>query len=182
MRPSGYATGMTDHALDALRWQFDMTWKLAEAWHLPGLTDEICLWEPAPGAWSVRLVDGVWTPDWAEAEPDPVPTTSIAWIGWHLLWWWSEALARAEGSPSPGRDGVRWPGSAQGLREQLSALAERWRAVLAGLDDEGLARPSSFPWSEPRPFAMTVAWVNAELMKNVAEIGAVRHLRLAQPG
>jgi hypothetical protein len=171
---------MTDQALDALRWQFDMTWKLAGAWHLPGLTDDMCLWEPAPHAWTVRLKDGAWTPDWADAEPDPVPTTSIAWIGWHLAWWWSEALARAEGSPSPGRDGVRWPGSAEAMRDQLAGLAARWRALLDGLEAEALTRPSTFPWSEPRPLAMTVAWVNAELMKNVAEIGAVRRLYLAR--
>jgi hypothetical protein len=34
----------------------------------------------------------------------------------------------------------------------------------------------AYPWSDPRPARYTLAWVNAELMKNVAEIGAVRHL------
>ncbi|HRD29153.1 MAG TPA: DinB family protein [Caulobacter sp.] len=163
---------MTDDALAALRWQFDMTWALAERYHLPALTDAMCLWEPAPGAWTVRPLNGVWTPDWSDVEPAPAPITSIAWTAWHLAWWWSETLARAKGAPPPGRDGVRYPGSADGVRAQLAALAGEWRPLIAGLDAGALARPSTFPWPEPRPFAMTVAWVNAELMKNVAEIGA----------
>jgi hypothetical protein len=167
---------MTDYALDALRWQFDMTWRLAETHLLAGLTDDMCLWEPSPGAWSVRLRDGVWRPDWADVEPDPAPAASIAWMAWHVSWWWSEALARAEGAVPPGREGVHYPGSAAGVLDQLSKLAGRWRAVLAGLDEEGPGRPATFPWSEPRPFAMTAAWVNAELMKNLAEIGMVRRL------
>jgi hypothetical protein len=136
----------------------------------------MCLWAPGPGAWTVRRVGGAWVPDWAEVEPDPAPPTTIAWTAWHMAWWWSEALARATGAPPPGRLGVAYPGSAEGVRAQLGALARDWRSVLAGLDAEALGRPSTFPWPEERPFATTVAWVNAELMKNVAEIGVVRHL------
>ena len=62
---------MDDPALDALRWQFEMTWRLAAEHVLPGLTDEMCLWTPAPGAWTVRRVDGALIPDWADEEPDP---------------------------------------------------------------------------------------------------------------
>lgn len=159
-----------DPALDALRWQFGLAWSLAEHW-LPALTDEMCLWDPAPGAWTVRREGGEWVADWAEAEPDPAPTASIAWTAWHIAWWWSEALARAAGRPPPGRPGVRYPGSADGVRAQLHGLAREWRALLADLTTEDLARPSTFPWPDERPFAVTLAWVNAELMKNVAEIG-----------
>ena len=173
---------MSDRACEALVWQFEMTWALAERHLLPALTDDMCLWEPAPGAWTVRRVDGVWVPDWSEVEPDPAPATSIAWVSWQIAWWWSETLARAEGGAPPGREGVAWPGSAEGVRAQLRGLAGRWRTVLAGLDAETLARPSVFPWPEARPFAMTVAWVNAELMKNLAEIGAAQRTYLSAHG
>jgi hypothetical protein len=167
---------MTDPALDALAWQFEMTWALAERHLLPQLTDEMCLWAPAPGAWTVRRVGGEWIADWADAEPDPAPATSIAWLTWQIAWWWSEALARAEGSPPPGRADVGWPGSADGVRAQLAGLADRWRAVLANLDAEALARPVSFPWPDERPFARQAAWAHAELMKNLAEIGLLVRL------
>ncbi len=164
-----------DIALDALRWQFDMTWELAQ-YHLAPLTDYECLWQPAHASWTVRLVDGLWEHDWDEAGPATPAPPSIAWITWQIGWWWTEALARVHGEPGPGPQGVRWPGSADGVRAQLTQLADRWRAVLAGLDTAALARPSTFPWPEPRPFAMTLAWAHAELMKNIAEVGVLRHL------
>jgi hypothetical protein len=45
---------------------------------------------------------------------------------------------------------------------------------------DDLARPLAYPWPEPRPLRLALAWANAELMKNVAEIGCVRHLFEAQ--
>ncbi|SDX68728.1 hypothetical protein SAMN05661080_00847 [Modestobacter sp. DSM 44400] len=42
-----------------------------------------------------------------------------------------------------------------------------------------LDRPFAFPWPEPRPFVFAAAWANSELMKNVAEIGVIRHQYLA---
>lgn len=173
---------MADSALDALRWQFGLAWRLAEYW-LPTLTDEICLWEPACGAWSVRLREGEWICDWADTEPDPAPIATVAWTAWHIAWWWSETLSRVTGEPPPGRDGVRYPGSADGVRRQLRELSDRWKGLLERLTPEDLERPSTFPWPEPRPFSVTVAWVNAELIKNVAEIGAgVRLYQSRAPG
>lgn len=172
---------MSGLALEALRLQFDVAWAFAQH-HLPDLTEAMVLWEPAPGAWTVRLADGGWIADWAEREPNPVPATTIAWLAWHIAWWWSEALAAAEDRPSPGRAGVLYPGSAQGIREQLEGLADQWRAGLAGLDDEALARPTVFPWPDARPRAMMVGWAHLELMKNLAEIGAIKHLYLARKG
>lgn len=85
---------------ETLRWQFRLCWKLAEI-HLPALTDESCLWEPARGSWSVRSSEhGDWRPDWAD----------------------------------------------------------------------------------PGPLRLTIAWATSELMKNIAEIGCVRHLFAAMRG
>src|SRR2546423_13104150 len=97
--------------LDVLRWQFQLTWRLAEE-HLPVLTDEMCLWEPAPHCWSVRRSpDGAWRADWADNEPDPLPAMSIGWITWHLIWWWSGLLATAQGGTPLPHDQVAWPGN-----------------------------------------------------------------------
>ena len=73
------------------------------AWHLTnqlrdrldGLTDDEYFWEPAPGCWSVRprgtgtapvqAGSGVMTIDFAMAQPDPPPLTTIAWRLGHVI-------------------------------------------------------------------------------------------------
>lgn len=162
--------------VSTLQWQFNLTWRLAQ-YHLPALTDDACLWEPSPHSWTVRpAADGTWRPDWADAEPNPIPTATIGWITWHLLWWWSGLLAAIREERPPAHDEVPWPGSADATVQRLEALAAAWSALLATLDDADLDRPLAHPWPEPRPLRIALAWANAELMKNVAEIGYVRLL------
>jgi hypothetical protein len=106
------AAGRDDHRMsrDLLRWQFDLTWSLAEL-HLDRLTTEDHLWEPAAHCWTVRRADdGAWTPDWADTEPDPIPVPTIAWISWHMGWWWSVATDHAQGREPRERTAVTWPG------------------------------------------------------------------------
>ena len=61
------------------------------------LTDQEYLWEPVPGAWSLRrrgeavsprpLGPGEWQLDSATGgDPDPTPVTTIAWRLGHLHW------------------------------------------------------------------------------------------------
>lgn len=171
--------------VEVLRWQLGLAWRLAEL-RLDGLTDAACRWEPAPGAWTVREgTDGRWRPDWVEPEPDPPPTTSIGWLTWHLTWWWGDLLAHATGEPAPARTEVCWPGSAAATVDRLRELHARWDEVLRDTDEAAADRPFAFPWPEPRPFAVAIAWGNLELMKNVAEIGQLRDqhtaLRTATP-
>lgn len=162
--------------LETLRRQFDLGWRLAEH-HLPNLTDAACLWAPSPQSWTVRRgSDGCWRPDWAGVEPEPPPPVTIGWLSWHLIWWWSGALDAIEGRTPTPRELLYWPGSANGVREQLDSLANGWRCALDELDAPALERPLAFPWPEPRPLRLMLAWANMELMKNVAEIGVVRHL------
>lgn len=167
---------MASSQLETLKWQFGLAWRLA-GYHLPALTDAACLWEPSPRCWTVHLsADGYWRPDWVVPEPDPAPATSIGWLTWHLIWWWSGALrAIREEQPVP-REDVFWPGSADAVRLQLETLSRDWSAMLETLADDDLEKPFAHPWTEPRPFRVALAWANAELMKNVAEIGAMRHL------
>jgi hypothetical protein len=58
------------------------------------LSDEEYLWEPAPGAWSIRrhseassprpFGPGEWVLDGARDDPDPTPVATIAWRLGHL--------------------------------------------------------------------------------------------------
>jgi hypothetical protein len=168
---------MTDSRITVLTGQFDLTWALFE-YHLERIVPEDVLWEPAEVCWTVRDEGGVWTPDWADTEPDPVPVPTIAWVSWHIGWWWSVAQDHLGGRVPRERDEVRWPGP-DAWPAWLRDLRERWTRVLEAGPD--LDAPAPFPWppDSGMTVADTLAWVNAELMKNAAEIGQLRLLRAA---
>ncbi|WP_280504759.1 DinB family protein [Nocardia farcinica] len=164
-----------------LNWQFELTWAPAEV-HLNALTEDDFLWRPAPVVWTVhRGEDGRWRPDWAEIEPDPMPAPTVAWLSWHIDWWWGTALAHLEGREPTPREQVCWPGTGAAALQRLRALRTAWAAALDASDDATLEAPSAYPW--PAEAGLTVAhladWVNAELLKNVAEIGQLRIVRAA---
>ncbi len=167
-----------------LRWQFDLTWSLFEH-HLERLEPADFGWEPGGLTWTVRRgPDGGWTPDWADTEPDPVPVPTIAWLTWHVGWWWTTALEHLHGRPLPAREDVDWPGPGAATLSWLRDLRLRWLVLLDGLTDDALDAPTGFPWppDSGHTAAQLVAWVNAELIKNVAEIGQLRLLRAGGPG
>ncbi len=175
---------MSVSRLDLSRWQFDLTWSLVEL-HLEELEPEDFRWEPAAHCWTVRQDDrGVWVPDWQDTEPDPIPVPTIAWTTWHIGWWWTVTADHVEGRTPRDRTAITWPGDGAATVDWLRGLRVRWLAVLDRLTDADLDAPARFPWQDDP--AMTVAhvlaWVNAELMKNVAEIGQLRLLRAARAG
>lgn len=168
--------------IDQIRRQFDLSWALTEL-HLTSLVEADFLWEPAELCWTVRPdSDGRWHADFAAAEPDPVPVPTIAWLTWHIDYWWSAALASLHAQPLRDAAEVRWPGNGPAAVTRLDMLAARWRELLAALTVERLAEPAAFPWgpAEDRTVADTVLWVTVELTKNAAEIGQLRLLRAAR--
>ncbi len=124
---------------------------------------------------------GVWRPDWAEVEPDPLPVPTIGWLTWHIDWWWSTAIDHLTGATPRDRTDVAWPGNGAAAVSRLRELATRWRRLLEGPAAVDLDGPSSYPWGADagRTVAHTALWVNVELTKNVAEIGQLRMLRAA---
>ncbi len=172
---------MADELIPLLRWQFELTWSLLDG-HLAVLDDGDCVWEPAPACWSVReRADGSWYADWVTPEPDPAPAATIGWFTWHIGWWWTATLAGLAGDPAPVPTGLCWPGSAAATVAWLRGLRAEWVTVLDRLSGADLAATAGFPWPgrADRTVAHQVAWVNAELMKNAAEIGQLRLLRIA---
>lgn len=152
--------------------QCDLTWALFDH-HLTRLDPAAVRWEPGPVVGTVRPDgDGVWRPDWAGTEPDPVPVPTIAWLAWHVLWWWGTAADHLAGDPPRARENVIWPGD-DAVVDALRGLHDRWRSLLAAATDDDLDRAAPFPWPEGSgpTVAHMLAWVNAELMKNAAEIG-----------
>ena len=168
---------MLTDSLSIAGWQFRITWRLAEEVHLPRLTDAMCRWRPHPASWTVhRAPDGRWLPDWADEDPlEPAPP-SIGWLTWHLIWWWSDALAVLHGGRVAERSDVSWPGSANAAVTEIRRIASEWGEAIEQLSARKLEVQVAFPWPEPRPLIYLIGWVNMELMKNVAEIGVVANM------
>ena len=168
---------MPDEACGYLIRQLDTAWKLTN-FHLDGLTTEECLWRPAhQGLHVLQVPDGGWRADWPDHEGYDVGPPSIAWLTWHLGFWWSMVLDHSFGDGALVRENVMWPGNADAVREWLGQLQRRWRAVLEQVTDDDLRSVQRTRWPfQDRPFGDVIAWVSVELTKNAAEIGYARFL------
>src|SRR5207245_8210042 len=102
---------------------------------------------------------------------------SIAWLTWHLGFWWSMVLDHSFGDGALSRENVMWPGNADAVRAWLGQLQRQWRAVLEQVTDDDLRSAQRTRWPfQDRSFGDVIAWVNVELTKNAAEIGYARFL------
>jgi hypothetical protein len=168
---------VSTEARDYLIRQLDTAWRLA-SYHLDGLTTAECLWRPAERGLHVRQdPDGTWRADWPEHEGYDLGPPSIAWLTWHLGFWWSMVLDHSFGAGTLAREDVTWPGDADAVRAWIARLAGEWQAALDQVTDDDLrsARRTHWPFRD-RPFGDVVAWANVELTKNAAEIGYARFL------
>lgn len=168
---------MPDEAIGYLRRQLDTAWKLTTL-HLHGLSTEECLWRPAARGLHVRQrTDGTWRADWPDHERYDLGPPSIAWLTWHLGFWWSMVLDHTYGNAVLTRDNVAWPGDADGVRRWIERLHGEWLEAIERATDADLrsTQPTRWPFQQ-RPFGDVIAWVNLELVKNAAEIGNVRFL------
>jgi DinB superfamily len=164
---------------------------------LEGLGDDEYLWEPVPGAWSVRprgkavsaepYGPGEWQLDFQLEAPEPPPVTTVAWRLGHLTsgiagrWEWTFGPRRL-----PPEDLVEFtPRAAEALAEWQSWLA-RWREGLAALTSERLDQVGfgQYPWGLDRtiPFVGIVWWTNQEVIHHLAEIALLRDLWQAGVG
>src|ERR687897_880937 len=117
---------MTHEAVGYLARQFDTAWALAEL-HLQGLTTEECLWRPASQGLHVHHEGDGWRIDWPEHEGYDLGPASIAWLTWHLGFWWSMVLDHSFGPGTLSREDVMWPGTADSAREWIGRLQGQWR-------------------------------------------------------
>jgi hypothetical protein len=171
---------MSQGVRDVLIRQYETAWKLT-AYHLDGLTTGECLWRPAARGLHVRQdPGGAWRADWPDSEGYDIGPSSIAWLTWHLIFWWSTVLDRSFGDGTLAREDIAWPGDADGIRVAVQALQQRWRAALDDLTDADLAASDRTRWPfQYRPFGDVIAWATVELTKSAAEIGYARFLYAA---
>jgi hypothetical protein len=169
-----------DSQLACLLRQLDTASRLAR-YHLDSLGNDECLWRPVANGLHVHQeADGTWRADWPEHEGYDLGPPSIAWLTWHIGFWWSMAIDHSFGQGSLTRGRVTWPGSADSARNWIYALETQWRSHITPLAAADLQSASRTRWPfRERPFADVIAWVNVELTKNAAEIGYARFLYAA---
>jgi hypothetical protein len=163
---------------------------------LTGLTDEEYLWEPVPGAWSIRrradattskaYGSGDWVLDFGE-HADPAPVTTIAWRLGHLVSMFDDRWEWTFGSRSIAPEvATAFTPSADEALEELWAGAERWAHGVAGLTDEQLDTVGfgQYPYGlDPQlPIVSIVWWLNREFIHHAAEVALLRDLYLRRPG
>jgi hypothetical protein len=164
-----------------LRRQLQLAWQLT-TFHLDGLTTAECLWRPAStGLHVYRRADGSWRADWPDHEGYALGPSSIAWLTWHLGFWWTMALDHNFGTATLARDDVHWPGDADAVRGWIGSLHTRWAETLANTSDAQLASAVQVRWPfRERSLGDLFAWANLELTKSAAEIGYARFLHAAR--
>lgn len=172
--------------------QLEWHWDNHARPRLEGLTDEEYLWEPVPGAWSVRRRDdpapasvtmrggsGQWLIDFAIPEPEPAPVTTIAWRLGHIIAMCLVPRSHNHFGGPPG-EGRTWEyaGTSQQALEQLDSAYADWITGVRGLTEETLWRPvgpAEGHWQES-PMITLVLHINRELIHHLAEIALLRDL------
>ncbi|XVX22195.1 DinB family protein [Actinomycetota bacterium] len=177
-----------------LRDQLDWHWTNQLRPRLDGLTDDEYHWAPtslAGPVWGVRprgtstapmqAGSGDYTIDWGMPEEGAArePFTTIAWRMGHVI---VGCLAMRNHSHfgAPAGDYFTWDyaGTAAEALAQLDEQVRVWRDGVAGLGEEGLARPcgeAEGPYAQD-PLGRLVLHINRELIHHGAEISMMRDL------
>jgi hypothetical protein len=160
--------------------QLDMCWQLY-LYHANNIEESEALWVFSPTGLQVRKQEDAWCVDWPETERYEIGPSSIAWIMWHIIYWWSTAIDYNFGDGALKKEDIHWPGSVEKAKATISSLHDTWVSELNDLPDADyqLKQYAKWPLAD-RNFADIALWLNAELMKNAAEIGYGRFLYAAR--
>ncbi|MGH3491663.1 MAG: DinB family protein [Sciscionella sp.] len=174
---------------EQLHAQLDWHWREQLHPRLDGLTDDEYLWEPAPGAWTIRPRgqatgsasggSGEFTADFAWPEPDPPPVTTIAWRMAHVIVGVLGMRAASHfGGPAMDYQTFDYAGTATRALQQLDDAYRHWSTGVRNLSSEGLRAPcgpAEGPWAE-HSMAELVLHINREVIHHGAEIALLRDL------
>ncbi len=135
------------------------------------LNDDMMLWEPVPGCWSIRRQpDGAWHYDWT---PDPAiaPFTTIAWRLAHIGQSLAAHARRLFGRGEFAYDTYEPAGDLAGAMHFVRDGFEHWRAGIAACGEE-----------LPEALARETISFNTHHFRHAAEILTVRDLyRASRP-
>ncbi|NGF58271.1 DinB family protein [Parapedobacter sp. SGR-10] len=170
-------TPIENNLMKCLIEQFKISNQLL-TYHLNTLTIEECLWQPSKkGIYLKRIGADKWKGTFPESEDYKVGPPNIAWLTWHIDFWWSMVINHSFEEGTLGMDDIVWQPSIEKITNQFETLAQKWLKLISGLstDDLNSSKYSKWPITDC-PFSGVVAWLNLELMKNAAEIGYIRFL------
>ncbi len=157
--------------------QFEISWQLL-SYHLNGLSIEECLWKPTEkGVFLKKADDNTYKGSFPETEGYEIGAPNIAWLTWHIDYWWSMTLNHSFGDGTLNSEMVVWKPSVDDIKNRFEELKSEWVSRVSNLSDSDLHadRLSKFPVAGC-PFTDIIAWLNVELMKNTSEIGYARFL------
>lgn len=110
---------------------------------------------------TIRDEDG--TADWPDEESSPLPEATIAWLLWHIEWWWGNTQRICDGQEPVGPEAHQWSGSTA----EIARLKNSWIRYLRTTDPNVII---SGLMPEDAPIWSIAGWVNFELTKNLSEI------------
>ena len=153
-----------------LQRQLAIMWQFAADFVIDKIDEELALWEPSTNVCTVHRGPDGWSADWPDEDNGHLPDATIAWLLWHIEWWWADTVERVAGRPGVSPSDHEWSGGTAGL--VTAKLA--WDDVLAAADLDALV---DWHMPEPQPLWFIAGWVNVELTKNLAEINQLKTLR-----
>jgi hypothetical protein len=181
-----------------MNWTSELLEQLTFHWdnqarpRLDGLSDDEYLWEPVPGAWSIRpraeattamaAGGGDLVIDFEYPEPTPTPVTTIAWrLGHVIVGVFGARNAAHFGGPPVDYFTMDWPGDAASALALLDDAYARWVEGVRGLDESMLAK--SVGEAEgiyaDRPYSTLVLHIHREAIHHLAEVALLRDLYAA---
>lgn len=146
-----------------LQRQLNIMWQFAEDFVVDQVDLGLALWETSANVCTVRHDADGWVADWPDEDHPPLPDATIAWLLWHIEWWWNDTIARITGRPGMSPSDHSWSGGTAGI----VAAKQAWDRILAEADLDAVV---DWHMPEPQPVWFIASWVNVELTKNLAEI------------
>lgn len=113
-----------------LQRQLNIMWRFAEEFVLGEIDEGLTLWEPSANVCTVHAREDGWVADWPDEDNLPLPEATIAWLLWHIEWWWGDTISRVNGGPSIAPEDHHWTGGTTGI----AAAKEQWDELLATAD------------------------------------------------
>ena len=108
---------------DTIKTQFNIAWELLE-YHLSGIADDECFWEPCLKGICVEKTTDGWLADWPETEGYDIGPPNIAWLTWHIIFWWSMVFDHSFGSGALKREDIIWNGTMADVKKTIFQLRQ----------------------------------------------------------
>lgn len=157
--------------------QFNISFELLK-YHVKNLTIEECLWQPSvKGIYLDYRGNDIWNGTIPGNEDYAGGPPNIAWLTWHIDFWWSMVINYSFGDATLSTDDVLWHPSTEKIVNRFETLKADWLTIISDLSNEDFNSTKHTKWPFfNRSFYDVVAWLNLELIKNASEIGYVRFL------